>query len=63
MKLGPTFKKMEDVSWAMKKVLNKELKNNARFLVFVADAPNTGLNIIIWIIVIIILILMVFKSR
>jgi hypothetical protein len=32
----------EDVSWAMENALNKEWKNNARFLVFVADAPDHG---------------------
>ena len=34
----------EDVSWAFEKALNKTWKNNARFIVFVADAPNHGIK-------------------
>ena len=34
----------EDVSWAMEKSLQKEWKNNARFVILVADAPNHGLE-------------------
>ena len=34
----------EDVSWGFEKALNKTWKNNARFIVFVADAPNHGLK-------------------
>ena len=32
----------EDVAWAFEKALNKTWKSNARFIVFVADAPNHG---------------------
>jgi len=32
----------EDVAWAFEKALNKSWKSNARFIVFVADAPNHG---------------------
>ena len=32
----------EDVAWGFEKALNKLWKNNARFIVFVADAPNHG---------------------
>jgi len=32
----------EDVSWAMEKSLQKDWKNNARFVILVADAPNHG---------------------
>jgi methyl-accepting chemotaxis protein len=32
----------EDVAWAFERALNKTWKNNARFIVFVADAPNHG---------------------
>ena len=34
----------EDVAWAFEKALNKTWKNNARFIVFVADAPNHGMK-------------------
>ena len=34
----------EDVSWAFEKALNKTWKSNAKFVVFVADAPNHGLK-------------------
>ena len=32
----------EDLAWAFEKDLNKTWKSNARFIVFVADAPNHG---------------------
>ena len=32
----------EDVAWAMEMALNKSWKNNARFLIFIADAPCHG---------------------
>ena len=32
----------EDVAWAFEKALNKTWKSNAKFIVFVADAPNHG---------------------
>ena len=34
----------EDVSWAMENALNKDWKNNARFLVFIADALDHGIE-------------------
>ena len=34
----------EDVAWAFEKALNKTWKSNARFIVFVADAPNHGIK-------------------
>ena len=32
----------EDVAWAIEMALNKNWKNNARFLIFIADAPCHG---------------------
>ena len=34
----------EDVAWAFEKALNKTWKSNAKFVIFVADAPNHGLK-------------------
>ena len=34
----------EDVAWAFEKALNKTWKSNAKFIVFVADAPNHGIK-------------------
>jgi hypothetical protein len=34
----------EDVAWAFEKALNKTWKSNAKFIVFVADAPGHGLK-------------------
>ena len=34
----------EDVAWAFEKALNKNWRSNAKFVVFVADAPNHGLK-------------------
>ena len=34
----------EDVAWAFEKALNKTWKSNAKFIVFVADAPNHGVK-------------------
>ena len=34
----------EDVAWAMEMALYKEWKSNARFLIFIADAPCNGLK-------------------
>ena len=34
----------EDVAWAFEKALNKTWKSNAKFIVFVADAPNHGIE-------------------
>ena len=34
----------EDVAWAFERALNKTWKSNAKFIVFVADAPGHGLK-------------------
>ena len=34
----------EDVAWAFEKALNKAWKSNAKFIVFIADAPGHGIK-------------------